>query len=356
MSATSAPRTLATLAHWLATPLHPRQYLELVNPLWAGSLCGRIEEIRRETRDAVSLVIRPNHLWQGARAGQYIRLGVDIDGVRHWRCYSISSAIHGRKDCFTVTVGRLDGGRVSTHIQENLRIGDVLALDQASGDFVLPEGELPKLLFISAGTGITPMMGMLRTLEAEGRAVDVVHMHYAPDEASCLFVDALDGLNGRGDVRIERFYTRRGADHFNAGQLVNTCSDWAERIVYVCGPRGLMESVREHWISAGLGERLHEESFLPVRAPVTDGQGGEVRFWNAGQSTQGAGDKPLLEVAEEAGLLPKHGCRMGICQGCLVTLREGQVRDLTTGEVFGEPGETVRICVCAAAGDVTLDI
>lgn len=360
----SNPQTSASrFGQWLSSPLNPRQYLELINPLWANRCCGEIVAIRRETDAAVTLDIRPNHLWQGAVSGQYVRLGIDVEGIRYWRCYSVASAQLAVDGTFSVTVGRVDGGRVSTHIQGALRVGDVIALDQATGDFILPtDVSATPLLFISAGTGVTPIAGMMRHLRDAGIQADVVHIHYAPDEARCLFAAELNAFNGIGGFSTHQFYTRAGDDgaagaaHFSAEQLTDVCPDWAERQAYVCGPAALMDAVRSLWSANSLSERLTEECFQPVRADVPAGAGGQVSFWKAGNEVSAEGDKSLLDVAEEAGLLPAHGCRMGICQGCIVTLKEGQVRDLSTGEVFGEEGESIRICVCAAAGDVTIDL
>ncbi|MDF1630660.1 MAG: ferredoxin reductase [Alcanivoracaceae bacterium] len=353
----SALRPLTRIGHWLATPVLPESYLELINPLLGAGLRGRIERLVRESDRAVSLEIRPNHQWQGARPGQYVRLGIDVDGVRHWRCYSVSSAKAGRNDTFTVTVNAIDGGQVSTWLNWHAQVGMVVMLDQAAGDFVLPQGELPKLLFVTAGSGITPVMGMLRSMAANGQAADVVHLHYSPDDAHNLFAEERRGLSlAHGWKTLNQLTRSRGDQHFSSAQLDALCPDWAERLAYACGPTALMDATAAHWQQAGLAEQLKQENFRPALKAVAAGAGGEVRFWNSERVAEGAGDKPLLEVAEQAGLMPKHGCRMGICQGCLVTLKEGQVRDLTSGEVFGESGDMVRICVCAAAGNVTLEL
>lgn len=354
MSGSLFDTAASQVGRWLASPLQPQQYLELLNPLWGAGCRGRIEEIRRETARAVTLVIRPNRAFRGAVAGQYVRLGVDVDGVRHWRCYSVTSDAAADSRDITVTVGLVDGGRVSTFIQDGLRVGDVVALDQAAGEFTLPAQPRP-LLFITAGTGITPVIGMLRALVAAGTEADVVHLHFAPDEALCLFRNELCALGRRRGIRTVQHFTRAGGEHFSADLLDSECPDWRERLAYVCGPQALMDAVRSHWQAAGL-ETLKEEAFQPKRAEVPAGAGGTVGFWKAGVEAEAAGDKSLLEVAEAAGLMPKHGCRMGICQECVVPLKEGQVRDLQTGEVFGEEGDVVRICVCAAAGNVTLDL
>lgn len=353
----SALRPLTRIGYWLATPLVPEAYLELIDPLLGAGLRGRVERVVQESPGAVSLQIRPNGKWQGAIAGQYVRLGVDIDGVRHWRCYSVSSGDAGRDDTFAVTVRAIQGGHVSTWLNRHARAGMTLMLDQASGDFVLPQGELPKLLFLTAGSGITPAMGMMRSLMSSDRQADLVHLHYSIDAENNLFAAERHGMSlAQGWTTHDLLTGTAGNNQFTAKQLDALCPDWRDRLAYVCGPGPMMEAVAGHWQQAGLAEQLKRENFRPALKAVAAGAGGEVRFWNSERVAEGAGDKPLLEVAEQAGLMPKHGCRMGICQGCLVTLKEGQVRDLTSGEVFGESGDMVRICVCAAAGNVTLEL
>lgn len=356
MPLTSLSQTVSRVSHSIASPLLPGQYLELLNPLWSQSCRGRITRIYRETDTAVTLVIQPNLHWKGAEPGQYVRLGIDVNGVRYWRNYSVTSAQMPGDSTFSVTVGKVDGGRVSTYIQESLRMGDVIQLEQAAGDFVLPADTSKPMLLISGGTGITPMMGMMRRLIAAGAAANVVHLHFALDEHRCLFLDELRDIGEREGFTTHQRFTECGDGFFGPDMLDEVCPDWREREAYVCGPLPLMDSVCDHWQSVDLTGQLHVEAFQPARVEVPAGAGGKVAFWSAGVETEGAGDKPLLEVAEEAGLTPKNGCRMGICLECLVPLKEGQVRDLATGEVFGESGEMIRICVCAAAGDVTLDI
>ena len=353
----SALRPLTRIGRWLATPLVPAAYLELIDPLLGPGLRGRIERVVRESPGAVSLQIRPNGDWQGAIAGQYVRLGVDIEGVRHWRCYSVSSGDAGRDDSFAVTVRAIQGGHVSTWLNRHARAGMMVMLDQASGEFVLPQSELPKLLFLTAGSGITPAMGMMRSLVANDRPADLVHLHYSIDEENNLFAAERHGMTLSQRWTTHDLLTgTAGNNQFTAEQLDALCPDWRDRLAYVCGPGPMMDAVDRHWQQAGLGEQLKLENFRPAIKAGAPGAGGAVRFWNSERAAEAPGDKPLLEVAEQAGLMPKHGCRMGICQGCLVTLKDGQVRDLTTGNVFGEPGDMVRICVCAAAGDITLEL
>src|SRR3954465_5238126 len=162
----------------LFTPLLPDDYLELINPLWSTrELRGRIERVKRETEDAVTIVIRPGHRWPGHRPGQYLRVGVVVDGVFHWRAYSLTSSPERDDDCIAITAEPVEAGKVAPSLVSEARPGAVIRLGGVEGDFVLPE-ELPgKLLFISAGSGITPIMSMLRSLDHRDEMNDVVLLH-----------------------------------------------------------------------------------------------------------------------------------------------------------------------------------
>ncbi len=162
----------------LTTPLLPSDYLELINPLWSTrELRGRIERIEPETADAATVLIKPGYRWDGHRPGQYLRIGVDIKGRRHWRAYSLTSE-PGRPDgCISITVKNVDEGQVSPYLVRHGREGAIVSLGGVEGDFVLPE-ELPeKLLFISAGSGITPIMSMLRSLEPRDARAAALRAH-----------------------------------------------------------------------------------------------------------------------------------------------------------------------------------
>src|ERR1700712_1448356 len=186
------------LAELVATPLVPADYIDLVDPLRSGAdLRGRIVEVHPETRDAVSWVIRPGRGWKRHTPGQYVRIGIDVDGVRQWRAYSLTSPLNRPDGCIAVTVKAIPDGVVSNYLVRRAQPGLVLQLDQAAGEFVLPAPRPAKVLFVTAGSGITPVMGMLRnavdTLDGvDGRALkDVVLVHSAPTEGDVIFAAEL---------------------------------------------------------------------------------------------------------------------------------------------------------------------
>ena len=355
---------LLDAAGLVATPLRPSHYLALVNPLWTThTLQARVERVWDETADARTLTLRPGRGWRGHRAGQFVRVGLAIDGTRHTRTFSISSSPELRNGCIDITVKAVPGGRMSPVLVRSLRPGAYLTLSVAEGTFVLPDAVPVRPLFLTAGSGITPVMSMLRTLALRGETPDIVHVHYAPHARDVIFGRELRALAAtQPRYRLHVVHTREPGDapadgrHFGAAQLDARCPDWRDREVWACGPGALLDAVEAHWAAAGLARRLHVERFHAAHAPVPeDAAGGTVRFAASDRAVVTDGRTPLLRVAEDAGLNPAHGCRMGVCHTCDVTLRAGCVRDLRTGAVV-DPGGKVSICVSAAAGDVTLDL
>jgi ferredoxin-NADP reductase len=368
MSVMSAVRSrVRDVVNLFATPLQASHYVELVNPLWSShKLQARVEGVWDETRDARTITLRPGRNWRRHRAGQWVRLGVPIGGRRFTRTYSISSSPERRDGCITVTVKRLDGGRMSGHLVRNLQVGSYLPIGLPQGDFVVPEAMPVRALFITAGSGVTPVMSMLRTWDLVGNMPDVVHIHYAPHRYDVIFGSELERLAAtQRRYRYEPVLTRDGsaapstAHHFGAAQLTELCPDWNEREVWACGPQSLLASVEEHFNAAERGRFLHIERFRAALADVpSDAAGGIVTFRTAGTGVAADADAttPLLRIAEDVGLNPDHGCRMGICHTCDVPLVAGRVRDLRTGEVIDEPGRAVQICISGAAGDCELEV
>jgi ferredoxin-NADP reductase len=345
---------MVRIAEAVTTPLLPADYLDLVNPLRPGAdLRGRIEAVHPETRDAATVVIRPGADWAGHRPGQYVRIGIDVDGVRQWRAYSLTSDLTRTDGCISITVKAIPGGKVSNHLVHRTRPGTILQLDQATGEFVLPEERPAKALFVTAGSGITPVMGMLRNRAHNG--CDVVVVHSAPTADDVIFAGELRAMAADGRIRLVEQHTD-SAGMLDAEGICALVPDVAERSTWACGPVGMLEALEEHWASAGLAERLYTERFRPT--VLVTGDGGTVSFAKSGTTLEADGATPILDAAEEAGVLMPSGCRMGICFGCVLPLREGAVRDLRNGEVTtAAPGDGVLIqtCVSAAAGACDID-
>jgi ferredoxin-NADP reductase len=368
-----ASRTLNALA----TPHGVDRYLELVNPMWAATeVRARVVGIRRENPDSTgapvaTLTLQPTHTWRGHRAGQHVQVGVELPGTarRLTRCFSISSAASGPGEPFTLTIRAQDdrpAGRaqsrpqpsVSGFLARDARPGQVLHLSQAEGDFTLTESPATptnnRLLMISGGSGITPVMSQLRTLLRDGYdghvGRKVTFLHFARSSADQIFADeiaAIDAADNGVDVRL--FH---GDDAlFSEELLARIVPDFRDTDTWACGPAGMIELVRAAY---GESPQLRVEFFKPPSTASGDAEG-EVAFTRAGTSVPNTGAS-LLEQAEAAGLTPEYGCRMGICFSCTSRKTAGTVRNVLTGEESALPDEDIRICVSAPVGDCSVDL
>jgi ferredoxin-NADP reductase len=339
----------------MTTPLLPADYLDLVSPLRAGAdLRGRIVEIHPETRDAVTLVIQPGRGWAGHVPGQYIRIGVDVDGVRQWRAYSLTSPTDRADGCIAITVKAIPDGQVSNHVVRRARVGMLVHLDQACGEFVLPDARPAKALFVTAGSGITPVMGMLRSVLDE--LGDVVVVHSAPTADDVIFAGELRMLAACGRIRLVERHTDADGMLDPEG-LAELVGDLDERETWACGPAAMLDALEGRWADRGIPERLHTERFRPT--VLVTGDGGTVNFTSSELEVDADGATSLLDAGESAGVLMPSGCRMGICFGCVAPLREGAVRDLRNGELTtASPGDGVLVqtCVSAVAGSCEIDL
>ena len=335
------------LVNLLTGPHGVDRYTEQVDRTWTlAEGRAKVVDVRRDTPRSVTLVLAPNEAFTDTiKAGQYVNLSVEIDGRRHTRCYSPANA-EGSSHV-ELTIGHHDGGLVSTYLYERARRGMVVGLSGVGGDFVLPEQRPRRILFVSGGSGITPVMAMLRTLVGEGHAGEIAFVHYSRNSAEACYRDELAAMPA---VRVLHGYTRSaGGDldgRFGPGHVAAALPD--ADAVFVCGPTTLVEAVREHC------DNVYSESFV---APSFDlpaqPTGGRVTF--ADSSIDVADDgRPLLEQAESAGLNPASGCRMGICHTCTRRKTSGVVRNLTTGAVSTAPDEDVQICVSVPVGDVDI--
>lgn len=352
---TRARDTAARFARGLATPVIPEDYLDLFAPLRSGAdLRGRIVAITPETADAATITIRPGRDWRGHQPGQYIRLGVDVDGVRCWRAYSLTSDTSARDGLISVTVKAMPDGVVSRHLVFHTRPGTLIHLDQATGDFILPQSVPAKVLFLTGGSGITPVMGMLRNHDFDG--LDVVHAHSAPTVDDVIFADELD--DPAPGVRVMVRHTDEEG-MFTPDLLDELVPDWRDRETWICGPSPMLDAFEGHYEEAGHGELLHVERFRPAITEIGEGGTASLLVGSETKALDLDGGTTILDAAENAGVLMPSGCRMGICFGCVLPMTDGAVRDLRNGNLTtttaDDPPVKVQTCISAVAGTCTIE-
>lgn len=327
------------------TPLLPDDYTVLANPLWSKrELRGKIESVERFPDDTIHLAIRPG--WGVPvhfRAGQYIGIGLRVDGRYTWRSYSLTNAPDTRDGLFSITIRAVEKGKLSNHLIGTAKPGINVRLAAPAGDFHLTDPVPEKLLFVTAGSGVTPVVAMLRTLVDRRQVTDIEVVHSVRNREDLIFEDVLEDFGAHIQITSEQ-------GRVSPEVLEKLVPDFRERVVYACGPATMLDEL-ETWASDNDLE-IRVERFTLDR--VSEAKGGNITFARRGITTEADGATTILEAGEAAGVQMPFGCRMGICQTCVRELVDGHVHDLRTGDTK-EPGSRIRTCVGVAAGDITID-
>ena len=349
----SAHRVLDRLTH----PLRADDYSSLIYPLWSSrELRGEIVSVRREADDVVTLVIKPG--WGATptyQPGQYLGIGVLLDGRWTWRSYSLTSAPTSGRGEYSVTVKAMPEGLLSNHIVGTVKPGTIVRLAAPAGDFHLPAPTPDKLMFVTAGSGITPVMGMLRSLDrrsGDEPFPDVVHVHSVRDRQDVLFHDELRALERTQPGYTLHLRVTSEEGRIDAQQMSRLVPDWSQRPTWSCGPSAMLDELTRHFEATGRDDLYVERFTIDRNAGAS---GGTVTFGTTGRSVELDGATTILEGGEQVGVQMPFGCRMGICQTCVVGLEEGHVRDLRNGTDHS-PGERIQTCVSVACGDVELKL
>jgi ferredoxin-NADP reductase len=276
--------------------------------------------------------------------------------VFHWRAYSLTSEPERPDGWISITPKLVDAGKVSPYLVRQAQPGAILRLGGVEGDFVLPDPLPGRLLFISAGSGITPIMSMLRSLHRRDALDDVVHLHSARHEDDVIFGRQLQTLADEHPAFRVHLHLTGERERLRPADLDELCPDWRDRVAFVSGPGELLDALAAHWEAHGDPEALRMERFQPKIGGGEEGEGGTICFAGSGTETECDGGTPILVAGEEAGLELPFGCREGICHTCIGKLCSGRVRDLRNGKVYGSEGEMVRTCISAPEGAIEIDL
>lgn len=362
---------------WLSMSLfntpRARDYFEYlaqgIDPMWSLSESkARVVDVRRETRDTCTFVLHPSKRWKGFEAGQHVQIGIDINGSRQIRTFTISSTPYEwqERGVIALTVKQVMGGRITGWMHEHLKIGTIVTLSQAQGDFVLPAEPEGNIVYFAAGSGITPVASHLGKLGACKMPVPATLFYFARSEQDFIF---------GAELRAMALYQKRFSLHTIAAdggridvehsqpqgtlcnEHINTALQESPEWIYVCGPHPFRELVKKSLIEQGYpAQQIKEEVFgLP---PVNIKPGEKVTVSFNRSRTQATTTQPdtLLAMAEKSGLTPTAGCRMGICYTCKCTKTSGQVLNVQTGELSSNGEEDIRICISTPVSNVDIDL
>ncbi|HVL00161.1 MAG TPA: ferredoxin reductase [Dongiaceae bacterium] len=345
--------------------------LQGIDPLWSVTECrAKVLQVRDETADTKTFVLRPNSQWQGFKAGQHLHITLEINGVRQTRTFTISSLPEEwtQQGFITLTVKKVPGGRVTPWMHEHLVPGTVVSISPAGGEFLLPAEPNPSIGFIAAGSGITPIASMLRSLAARDMPVAATLLYFARTEQDFIFGDQLTALgqalprftphliSSDGGNSRKRSRTALPQGFISAEHIKALLATQPARI-YVCGPHPFRELTKQLLTEQGYPlQQVHEEAFGLPPMPRSEGAPVTVSFSRSQTATTTDQPGTLLELAEQSGLKPTSGCRMGICYTCKCTKKSGQVRNVITGEISSNDEEDIQICVTTPVSNVELAI
>ncbi len=321
-----------------------------VDPTWSQrEVLARVVEVVDETHDVKTFILAPNARWEGHEAGQFVFVQAEIDGVRHGRCYSISSPPGNRY--IAITVKRVPNGLFSTFMHEQVGKGHVLHLGPASGEFVVGD-PTRKLLLIGGGSGITPVMSIVRDLARRNALTDVVMVVAARSVRDVIFAEELASLAQRGVTIHTVLDDVHG--RLDANKLGALVPDFTLRATFLCGPAPMMDALAAVYRGAHVSHRLTMERFgAPVATPSA---GRRVTLAIAGRTVPAIEASSLLEQLERGGEKPAFGCRMGICNTCRCRKKSGVVENTITGALSSAPNEDIRLCVSRARSDLELEL
>lgn len=323
-----------------------------LNPfVWSYELQAQVIAVTDVAEDVKTFTLLPNQHWRGSLPGQHVEVSATIDGVPCSRYYSLTALPDG---CFSITVKRVANGKLSNWLHQYLRPGMKLKLGQPQGSFVYRKQT--KLLFICAGSGITPCYSMIQALHRQSPAPDLALYAQFRNEAQVIFADSLrqwqrDGLPVAIALTRPTQSCATVEKPLSAEDFVARYADFRERDIYLCGPQGFMDQIIAILQQQGYDmDRLHCERFVmadwstPVAADTT-ALCEEIYFQHLNQRIQltvADQGKTLMQIAESHGVNLEVGCRKGMCGTCKLTLKQGKV----SGNMLGN---AVYLCSAYAA-------
>lgn len=340
--------------------------MQAIDPSWAPERAiATIESIHAETLDAQTFILRPSRGWQGFDAGQHVALDIEINGRTHVRTFTLASTpTHFEKTgTIALTIKEAPDGRVTPYLHHHVRVGAKVGLSRATGAFLLPNAENATVLYLAAGSGITPVMSHLRSLVEQQFPIPVTLLYYARRQEELIFVKELQAIaNACPRFKLLTATTQEEAPRALQGRL---CAEHLEKAlrnrtptqIYICGPRGFADSAHTLLSNTAASETPVVSEHFGGVVTQHDSQGvHQIRLQHSERAIEGDAQQTLLNTAERNGLSPQAGCRMGICHTCKCKKTEGRVRNVITGEISDDGEEMIQLCISTPETDITLDL
>ncbi|MFT5887388.1 MAG: ferredoxin-NADP reductase [Zhongshania sp.] len=322
---------------------------------------ARVTSVTPNGASSVSIRLQPNSNFQGFNAGQHINVVAEIRGRRISRSYSLSNIANVNNEV-EITV-RLDPkGAMSQYLHSEVSVGSVLEISQAFGGMSLAGSrqENSSIAFLAAGSGISPLMGLIRELAKKGFDQSCSLLYWDFDETHFSFSAELDQLAGEHEnLHINSLCTRVGeesAARINTQQLHDLLGDVSDASIYACGSHAFTDTARQ--LLAGSVRHFEAESFTPatIATSNTHEEMVSVQLKRSGRLVKVSNQQNLLDALEAQGVAIESGCRMGICNTCTCHKLQGSSTNTLNGDLDSSAGSAIRLCVSRASGSLELDL
>lgn len=317
-----------------------------INPLWAWKkVKASIVKTRALSPDFYQIELRPNRnfKYQQLQAGQSVLVTVVIEGVRQQRHYSIVKVLANGDIILAVK----RQGKVSKALSE-LTFGSIVEISQAQGEFTLSQ-EHTALLLIASGSGISAIYSLLQAALKQSKR-EISMLYFSRDEAFHAELQQL--ATHYPQLSYQYFNTLKTKQHLNIELLEHYVADFKQRQTYACGANGMMQSLQQIYTDLKIQNQLKQEYFQVLADENLTEQ--SVTFLRAQQ--QFLAKTNLLESAEQAGLKPTHGCRMGMCNTCTCTKVSGSTKNMLTGEIDHASNTQIKLCISQAVSPVVINL
>ncbi len=370
--------SLKRLASHAVSPAVVDFWVQKLMPTWSWDRClARIVARRVEARGVVTLVLQPNRNWRGLggfKPGQHMNVSAEVNGVRVTRSYSLSD-VPRTDGCLSITIKHVEGGRLSEYLCRDARVGDVLELGQAFGQMSWAEPPRGQWLLLAAGSGITPLMSLIRSVLGGSKRGSprgmpeglqgLTLVYWARTRAELCFAAELQEMARREPrLTVHTVLTREPGAALTPTERVGRLSaealqglglsDLSQQQVLACGPGGFVNRART--LAAGQALSFQAEAFTLLEAAPLESGSVQVHLQATGRTLELPVGQTLLTALEAQGVFPPSGCRMGICRTCVCPKLEGSTQDLITGELSHEADSALRLCVSTARTPITLNL
>lgn len=329
-------------------------WLQKFNSLWSvNQALGKIVQKENTAQNMVSLTFQFNRHFNVGQAGQHHPIFVTVQGIRYERSYSLTQidAQH-----VLLTVKKVDQGKVSSWLVEQAQVGDVLEFGQPYGDMLLPE-QAQSLVLLAAGSGITPMLSLLKALSKTERMTQapIQLLYWVREYADFAFKARFEALAAQyPNFSFQVFYTQEA----DAGERLNEShvalvANVENSVVYACGPSGFVTQAETLFSTA---QSFKSEAFSMTPVDNSDIGFVNVTLLKSNKVIAIPKGQSILTSLEQQNIKPTHGCRMGICNKCVCNKVEGSTKNMVNGSQSAEPGNVLKICVNSAQSDLVIDL